>query len=143
MSHTFVSKLRSTGNVASCETREGQDGKVRCLPKPLLDETTRDIIRETALVDDPRELRSLARIKDDDERHETARKLRDGEHATVQLARREIRHARTIESSLAVEGKYLVLYADPPWRFANTGMRGAAEDEYPSVAAVEAEGLVL
>ena len=42
-----------------------------------------------------------------------------------------------MEASLQVDGKYFVIYADPPWRFANTGVRGAAEDEYPTMSLEE------
>ena len=32
------------------------------------------------------------------------------------------------------EGKYVAVYADPPWRFANKGVKGAAEHHYPTMS---------
>jgi hypothetical protein len=31
-------------------------------------------------------------------------------------------------------GKYGVILADPPWQYANAGCRGAAENQYPTMA---------
>ena len=33
--------------------------------------------------------------------------------------------------------KYAVVYADPPWRFANKGVKGAAENHYPTMSVDE------
>jgi len=35
------------------------------------------------------------------------------------------------------EGKYSVIYADPAWQYRNTGVEGAAEDEYPTMSIQE------
>lgn len=40
-------------------------------------------------------------------------------------------------------GKYRVIVADPPWRYANAGCRGAAENEYPTMSTSEICGLPI
>lgn len=134
VSNTFVGKMRSTVNVDSCQKRQGRDGKTRSLPTVDLDTKTRNIISETPIVDEPRELRNLGRIRDVDERHKVARLVRDGKHPTVQLARRKVRHERVLKTARSIEGKYFAILADPPWHFDNDGMRGAAEDEYSTMS---------
>jgi N6-adenosine-specific RNA methylase IME4 len=39
------------------------------------------------------------------------------------------------------EGKYQVIYADPPWQYDNTGLGGSAESHYPTLSATELEEL--
>jgi len=39
------------------------------------------------------------------------------------------------------EGKYQVIYADPPWQYDNTGLGGSAENHYPTLSATELEEL--
>ena len=34
-------------------------------------------------------------------------------------------------------GKYSVIYADPPWRYAQKGIQGAAERHYPTMGIEE------
>jgi N6-adenosine-specific RNA methylase IME4 len=39
------------------------------------------------------------------------------------------------------EGKYQVIYADPPWQYDNTGLGGSAESHYPTLSTTELEEL--
>ena len=34
-------------------------------------------------------------------------------------------------------GKYAVIYADPPWRYSQKGLQGAAEKHYPTMSIEE------
>lgn len=68
--------------------------------------------------------------------------VRDG-HSTITKAIREVEHARRPAVPLSTEGRYRIIYADPPWRYNDTrggleSYRGsAAEDHYPTMALEE------
>lgn len=68
--------------------------------------------------------------------------VRDG-HSTITKAIREVEHARRPSVPLSTEGRYRIIYADPPWRYNDTrggleSYRGsAAEDHYPTMALEE------
>jgi site-specific DNA-methyltransferase (adenine-specific) len=66
---------------------------------------------------------------------------RVGEVSAKELV--EIAHHHTPELELFVapsalpEGKYRVLYADPPWQYDNSGLGGAAQKHYPTLPTEE------
>lgn len=71
--------------------------------------------------------------------------LRDAEEngTSAQELRRKIRHflkgigsAKKLALALGTQ-KTSVLYADPPWKYNNTGFEGAAEDHYPPMSIEE------
>lgn len=72
--------------------------------------------------------------------------VRDG-HSTITKAIREVEHARRPSVPLSTEGRYRVIYADPPWRYNDTrgGLESyrssAAEDHYPTMALEEICGV--
>ncbi len=41
------------------------------------------------------------------------------------------------------EGKYRVIYADPPWRYANSGLGGSAEQHYPTMSTEDLRSLAV
>jgi N6-adenosine-specific RNA methylase IME4 len=54
-----------------------------------------------------------------------------------------VRQALSLEAT--VQGKYSVIYADPPWEYSNSGLGGAAKGHYPTMdtPAIEAMGAEL
>jgi len=48
--------------------------------------------------------------------------------------RQAIKHEKLIKSANEMpDGKYLVIYADPPWQYDNSGFDESAEDQYPTM----------
>lgn len=70
---------------------------------------------------------------------ETKAKLRKGE-TTINAEYKKINQAQKRETQRKVSleesktGKFPVIYADPPWSYSNTGLTGAAADQYPTMA---------
>jgi N6-adenosine-specific RNA methylase IME4/ParB-like chromosome segregation protein Spo0J len=61
--------------------------------------------------------------------------------ASASKAKRETeRHFRKQAPPLP-EGKYSVLYADPPWQYDNTGFHQSAESQYPTMSVEEISNL--
>ena len=42
-------------------------------------------------------------------------------------------HKKNLKAPKIPEGKYNVIYADPPWTYRNTGVEGAVDKEYPTM----------
>lgn len=69
------------------------------------------------------------------------RMRRQSEYITAKQAVKEARHARVEERLSRIQTApadvYSVIYADPPWQYANSGLQGAAEGHYPTMATDE------
>lgn len=54
---------------------------------------------------------------------------------TVRELRNEVKKAKALKSPTPQlpEGKYDVIYADPPWEYSNSGISGAAENHYSTM----------
>lgn len=62
---------------------------------------------------------------------------------TLQEAKREIRHAEVVKTTQLPSDRYRVLYADPPWKYNNSGLDdyGYAERHYPTLTIDELTAL--
>ena len=78
----------------------------------------------------------------------------EAEKWSVVALRRAVKdHRRRIERKqlsldAAALGKFLVLYADPPWEYSNSGFEGSAKDHYPTmptdeICAIDVPGLTM
>lgn len=61
--------------------------------------------------------------------------VQSGESKNVRQAIQKINAAdkRIVTLDEAVKGRFPVIYADPPWRYSNTGFEGSAETHYPTM----------
>jgi len=59
----------------------------------------------------------------------------------VALAVRIKRREAIMNTPPFPEGKFQVIYADPPWQYANSGLGGSAESHYPTLSITELEEL--
>ena len=57
-------------------------------------------------------------------RTEVLRKIKENEREE---------HKKNLKAPKIPEGKYNVIYADPPWTYRNTGVEGAVDKEYPTM----------
>lgn len=48
--------------------------------------------------------------------------------------KREKKRKNLKTNAVLPEAKFDVIYADPPWRYSNSGLNGSAEDQYPTMA---------
>lgn len=55
--------------------------------------------------------------------------------ADMRAAVKELRRAEFRETNAAqeLEGRFSLIYADPPWQYGNTGLAGSAEGQYPTM----------
>ena len=62
---------------------------------------------------------------------------------TLQEAKREIRHAEVVKTAQLPSDRYRVFYADPPWKYNNSGLDdyGHAERHYPTMSIDELTAL--
>ncbi len=68
-----------------------------------------------------------------------AEKLNEGAKSfndAQRLIRREM-----VQATPPLEGKYQVIYADPPWQYDNSGLNGSANDHYQTMSLEELKGL--
>lgn len=85
---------------------------------------------------------SIARVPEKDFERYLIEARKDGEITTkgavslYQAVAKEARHAekRTVTLAEAIQGRFPVIYADPPWQYNNTGFEGSAETQYPTMA---------
>lgn len=58
----------------------------------------------------------------------------ESEGMSKSTLRQAVKHAKLLlNPSPMPEGKYSVIYADPPWRYDNSGFEESAEDQYPTM----------
>lgn len=55
------------------------------------------------------------------------------DHLSVRELRTQIKEAKRPEPIPISDGKYQVIYADPPWQYSNTGFEQGAERYYPTM----------
>lgn len=97
----------------------------------------------TALADNLTGLLALARLSPDEQRAIVAVEgVADGSK-TISAARREVTTAQKRDAARWPAGTYRVIYADPPWRYGNSGIigdgdnYGRAERHYPTMSIEE------
>lgn len=98
-------------------------------------------LRGTAVADRKQDLITIAQLpaekqrevvaRGEDEILAKAREIRAKKQEERTAERRERLRAVTLEE--AVQGKFQVIYADPPWQYGNTGFEGSAEGQYPTM----------
>jgi len=96
----------------------------------------RDLIRDTDVAEDRRELAQLKRLEPE-EQVKVAALISTGEAFNVRDAQRSITYDKVHEMTLAesIDGKFSVFYADPPWNYGNAGLDdyGHAERHYKTM----------
>jgi len=97
----------------------------------------KEIISDTKLADSKKELLKLARMEPETQK-KIAEKIVTGEAKGIVDARRLIKKD-TVKETPQIEGKYRVIYADPPWAYNDKrdGNTTGAEDHYPSMTIKE------
>ncbi|HEY3379563.1 MAG TPA: MT-A70 family methyltransferase, partial [Armatimonadota bacterium] len=98
----------------------------------------RETLRETSLADEPKELVRLARLPVE-RQAEVARRLLSGEARNVQAAVRQLaREGRRAQGlAEAIQGRFPVILADPPWQYENSRLNGAPDDHYRTLSTQE------
>jgi len=101
-----------------------------------LDDEVKEMIRDTEIADRKTDLLKLARM-DKEEQKKVAAKIREGAKSLVD-ARRLVKK-EDVKETPPLEGKYRVIYADPPWRYNDKrdGNTTGAEDHYPTMSIEE------
>ena len=109
----------------------------------------RGLLRGTPMADRANDLLRLARMAP--ERQVEVAEAAAAGAPSLAAALREVNHAAPLDE--LPDGRYGVIYADPPWEFSNSGFSISAESQYATmptdeiaaldVAALAAEGAVL
>lgn len=95
-----------------------------------------DTIKEVDLP--KRDALKIARMEPE-QQVKVAEKLNEGARSfndAQRLIRRE-----TVQATPPLEGKYQVIYADPPWQYDNSGFNSSAEQHYPTMSMDELKAL--
>lgn len=95
----------------------------------------RDRLRGTETAKSKADLMAIASL-DLETQGAVVEKIDNGQARNAREAIAQLRREDRIEVTLAeaVQGKYQVIYADPPWRYSNSGFDGSAEGQYPTMA---------
>lgn len=93
----------------------------------------KEAIRDTEIANSTTQLLELARLSPDKQIEVSG--LLQGE-MPIDRAIREVKR-KAIKSEISTlpppQGKYRVLYADPPWKYNNSGFTTSAENQYPTM----------
>lgn len=95
----------------------------------------REKLKSTDVADRKTELLELAR-KPHDEQRAIVEKITSGQADGVRDAVRQKNAAekRIVTLNEAVQGRFPVIYADPPWQYSNTGFAQSVENQYPTMS---------
>ena len=132
-----VSPLKTTEEIAEAIGLTERSSQRRMQAAREITEDVKDIIRETEIANSTTQLLELARLAPD-EQVEVASKVTDGatsiSEALKEIAKekREQMHEEKRNRPLPV-GKYAVIYADPPWKYDNSGLETSADNKYPTM----------
>jgi len=110
-----------------------------------IDEEVKEIIRETELADNKTELLKLAR-QNKEKQKELAEKIITGKAKNINDARKQMAFEEKREISIEElkNNKYSVIYADPPWRYNNSGYNTGVPDlHYPTMTNEEIANLPI
>lgn len=97
----------------------------------------KDTIRNTEIANSTTQLLELARLAPE-KQVEVAKSITDGAVSiadalkSINKEKRERMHEEKRTRELPT-GKYAVIYADPPWRYDNSGFNEAADNQYPTM----------
>lgn len=76
--------------------------------------------------------REVAALPPDEQKYWLEKAEQEGLSKSV--LRQAIKHAKLLLNPQALpDGKYSVIYADPPWKYENSGFEESAEDQYPTM----------
>ena len=144
VSHTFVNNLRSSLETVSSEksertytTKHGTVARMnteRIGSTSKIDPGVRDLIRNTPMADRPDDLVRLSSFEPEQQKR-IADVIVSGEADTINHAKK-ILAAENVKSVELPEGKYRVIYADPPWQYGgcmNPDAGMAADLQYPTM----------
>ncbi len=144
VSHTFVNNLRSSLETVSSEksdrtytTKHGTVSRMnteRIGSTSKIDPGVRDLIRNTPMADRPDDLVRLSSFEPEQQKR-IADVIVSGEADTINHAKK-ILAAENVKSVELPEGKYRVIYADPPWQYGgcmNPDAGMAADLQYPTM----------
>lgn len=94
----------------------------------------RDIVRETPLIDNTKDMNRLA-IFEPEQQVRIVEKIAAGEAETINQARKIIA-SETVMAAAPMQGKYHVIYADPPWKYGGSMNEtyGTADKHYPTLS---------
>lgn len=97
----------------------------------------KEIIADTELADSKKDLLKLARMEPETQK-KVAEKIAVGEAKSIVDARRLLKR-ESVKKTPELNGKYRVIYADPPWCYNDKrdGKTTGAEDHYPSMTIEE------
>ncbi len=142
VSNRFVSTLRGEVSVNASQMRKVTRGGSQFLmnitrigDSRKISERARELLRETDIADDRRQVARLSE-RPEEVQVEVAERIACGEARHVDQALKQINYQGKLEVSLReiAGGHYPVIYADPPWRFdSGDGLRGAADNQYPTM----------
>jgi N6-adenosine-specific RNA methylase IME4 len=107
---------------------------VRPSPTQSLAPEVREVIRHLPMAEDRPQLERLAKL-DPEEQRAVVELVQTGEARHVKDALRQIAHEgkRQVTFREAVQGRFAVVYADPPWAYNNSGFDGSPDDHYPTM----------
>jgi N6-adenosine-specific RNA methylase IME4 len=75
---------------------------------------------------------SVAPLEPEDQKYWLEKAEKEG--LSVTALRQAIKHEKLLTNADKIpEGKYMVIYADPPWEYNNSGFTESAEDQYPTM----------
>jgi N6-adenosine-specific RNA methylase IME4 len=97
----------------------------------------RVIVKETPLADNTKDLIRLSKFEPE-QQAKIVEKISSGEAETINQARKVIA-SEQVKATPVVEGKYRVIYADPPWKYGGSMNEtyGTADKHYPTLTLTE------
>jgi N6-adenosine-specific RNA methylase IME4 len=110
-----------------------------------IDDSVKDIIRDTEIADSKTDLLELARVKDIETQKDIVDRIVSGEVKNVKQAKRVITRVLLSENKQELpEGEFDIIYADPPWKydFSATDDRNW-ENQYPVMELDDIKALKL
>jgi N6-adenosine-specific RNA methylase IME4/ParB-like chromosome segregation protein Spo0J len=128
----IISFSEDTANKTGFSSRTVQQ-EVQIADK--IDEEVKEIIRETELADNKTELLKIAR-QNKEKQKELVEKIVTGTAKNINDARKQIAFEEKKEVSIneLKNNKYSVIYADPPWKYDNSGYNTGVPDlHYPTM----------
>lgn len=133
----IISPLKSTPELAKEIGLTERSAQNRMQVARNIVPEVKDTIRNTEIANSTTQLLELARLAPE-EQVEVAKKVADGAFSIAESLKkiakdkREEMHSEKRSRALP-EGKFSVIYADPPWQYDNSGLNTSAENQYPTM----------
>lgn len=132
-----VAELKTTNEIAKEIGISERSAYNRISAARNITPAVKDAIRNTEIANSTTQLLELARLAPE-KQVEVAKSITDGAVSiadafkSINKEKRERMHAEKRTRELPT-GKYAVIYADPPWRYDNSGFNEAADNQYPTM----------